>query len=467
MDRIEFAERQYKRIISSADLAWSEFPHRKLQVWLKDDVVPIVEEFSRRPAFRRHATWPLEVLIPGSNTDERRAVEAVDSALVTSAGCISRLATNKLVARAMEAQNPPRKEIVDAALVISDTGIHRKRADQIIDDLPVRRNQVQQIARRPWIDLVCADDYFSASRGLNFQVKQARRAEGDSIVKPNPAQDVHPIHVVIRPTQGEFVVSFNPELHPVGDFVTRSMLRRVEVWLSRLGDFRKLCHQALRNVKRGYLGQVEVEAKAWNDLEARVAELRRVCTTAPAASLHDSCIILTQVYAAFHPTPILTWLGLPESVVSFGVSSLHHRIIGERRLEPLERIATAVGDLRHLYPEGEPEESALDEAVATGGLVLADLSRSAHWETKRIPADWDRFDKPWQLLWMLATKAHLHAGVEVRDVYDNDAVTDSALSTLVGRLKRMLPPTLRRLIHPTRQRSYRLHLAPEHIHLHK
>jgi hypothetical protein len=352
-------------------------------------------------------------------------------------------------------------------VVISDTGIHRKRAEQIVDDLPVRRNQVQQIAQRPWIDLVCADDYFSPSSGLNFQVKEARRTQGDSIVKPHPVQDVHPVDIVIRPTQGEFVVSFNPELHPVGDFVTRSMLRRVDVWLSCLGDFRQLCHQALRHVKRGYPGQVDAEAKAWNDLQARVAELRRVCTTAPAASLHDSCIILSQVYAAFHPAPILTWLGLPESVVSFGVSSLHHRIVGERRLEPLERIATAVGDLRRLYREGEPEESALDEAVAIGGLVLADVPRSAHWETERIVADWDRFDKPWQLLWMLATKARLHAGVEVRDVYDNDAVTDSALSTLVGRLKQMLPATLWRLIQPTGQRSYRLHLEREQIHLHE
>src|SRR3954468_13157520 len=117
MDRIEFAERQYKRIIPSADLNWSQVPHHKLQVWLRDDVVPIVEEFSRRPAFRRHATWPLEVLIPGSNTAERRAVEAVDSALITSAGCISRLPPNKRVGGAMEAQNPPRKEVVDAAVV--------------------------------------------------------------------------------------------------------------------------------------------------------------------------------------------------------------------------------------------------------------------------------------------------------------------------------------------------------------
>jgi hypothetical protein len=107
----------------------------------------------------------------------------------------------------------------------------------------------------------------------------------------------------------------------------------------------------------------------------------------------------------------------------------------------------------------------MDEAVATGGLVLADVPRSAHWQTEPIAANWDRFDRSWQLLWMLATRAQLQAAVEVRDVYDNDAVTDSALSTLVGRLKNMLPPTLRRLICPTGQHSYRLHLAREQIHL--
>ena len=96
--------------------------------------------------------------------------------------------------------------------------------------------------------------------------------------------------------------------------------------------------------------------------------------------------------------------------------------------------------------------------------MLVDQPRTAYWDTKSVDIDWARFDQLWQLVRALASRAQLGAAVEVKDVYGDQAVTDSALSTLVGRLKKILPLGLRRLIQPTGQRSYRLHLELKQIH---
>jgi hypothetical protein len=176
---------------------------------------------------------------------------------------------------------------------------------------------------------------------------------------------------------------------------------------------------------------------------------------------------LTQVYADFHPSPDLTWLGLRDWIISSGKGLLRDRVLNQRIPATVERIAVALQDLQYLYPAASPEKSAVDEAVASGGLVLTESPRAVYWDTKPIPADWERFDQPWKLLWALASKAHLRAAVEVRDVYGVEPVTDSALSTLVGRLKKFLPPGLWKFIEPTRQRSYRLCLDRARVHLYK
>jgi hypothetical protein len=96
---------------------------------------------------------------------------------------------------------------------------------------------------------------------------------------------------------------------------------------------------------------------------------------------------------------------------------------------------------------------------------LTKVPRAAYWDTKPIQQNWSRYDKPWTLLQALALKAQRGEAVEVRDVYGFDAVTDSALSTNISRLKKMLPPDLRRHIQGTGQRSYCLKLDRGKIHI--
>lgn len=84
MEGLTLAERRYQQVMPTPNLEWGEFPVRTLLVWLVDDVCPVLEDYSRRPAFRTQATWSLRTLVAGASTPERRCIETVDEALCTA-----------------------------------------------------------------------------------------------------------------------------------------------------------------------------------------------------------------------------------------------------------------------------------------------------------------------------------------------------------------------------------------------
>src|SRR5258708_1127504 len=57
---------------------------RKLGTWLKDDVLPELHKLSRRPKFPEQARWPLDNLLPGSASTERKLIEEVDDLIVAT-----------------------------------------------------------------------------------------------------------------------------------------------------------------------------------------------------------------------------------------------------------------------------------------------------------------------------------------------------------------------------------------------
>lgn len=443
MDRIELAERRFQQILPTTATRWLEArPRREVLVWLRDDVAPVLEEYVGRPAFRAYATWSLRSLTPGCGSPERRAVEAVDGDLVRAADALAGLADNDAVTRALVDLNPPRERPVVTAVVLEGDGPPREtREPRIVDSLELPWRQTRNIAARPWTDLVCPFDYFSPRGGMMLKVR-------------------HPEGV----TEGEFVVSLNPELHPVGDFIMRCMFRRVDGWVQCLEDFRRLCYSAWDRAGRPDPALAEAEQLAWLGLRRRVSDLRVFCLTGGAATLRDSCVTLTQAYAAFHPAPDLSWLGLPGHILTHDPGALRHQITGSRSSESLERIATALGDLRRLPGGAAPPRSAVTEAVATGGLVLVDRPRAAYWAGERIDADWDRHPKPWEFLRELAAKALVSAAVGEKDLYA-DPTSLSTMANRLRRLKSLLPASLHAQVVPAGTRSYRLDLDVGRVHV--
>lgn len=225
-------------------------------------------------------------------------------------------------------------------------------------------SQVDGIARRFWTDLVCPDDYFEPCGGW---LEQRASTQGQP---------------------GDFIVSLNPELHPVGDFVTRCLLRRIEVLHEVLTQFR-------RRLQGG--GEKQV-SQAWDTLEESVRALRATCQAGQDALLRESCVILTQTYAAFHPAPDCHWLGLSESIVHRGIPMLKHRLTNRRDKEMPERIAAALGNLRRLYEGGTPQTRDVEEAIAGQGLVVIENPPRVFWEGEAVKADWNKTPSCWKLL---------------------------------------------------------------------
>lgn len=441
MDRLEFAIRRYQQIVPHPVGAWEDFPIGRIKVWLTDDVCPIVEGYCKRPAFKDQATWPLRNLVAGAGVPERQLVEAVDVGMVHAAQALLELVRQKRVHRRMVALNPPKEIVTEEAFKVTGSGksrTHIKRA--LVDTLPIEINQITLIAERFWTDLVCAEDYFEPRSGWMSRI----------------APTVQP---------AEFIVALNSELHPIGDFVTRATMRRVEGIVELLATFHRKCLQAAGQAGATRSSNLIDEREVWAELNVRLTALKKTCLTGPDACLRDSCIILTQTYAAFDRAPELAWLGLREAIVECDVPLLRHRLINARNPEMIDRIAAALGDLRLLYPNDSAQQSAIEEAVASGGLVLVNQGRQVYWETHCIDQAWQRHTMPWKLLWQLGSKA-LHAAAVKEQDLDLPSGALSKLATTVNRLKNLLPLNLRQRIQPIRgERSYCLRLEQHRIHL--
>jgi hypothetical protein len=420
---------------------WQDFPEREVRLWLTDDVCPFLHKFARRLRFREEASWPLRVLARGAQTAERQLVERVDAAIVKCAKSISELARLKTIRRRLETFLPPRPRITREDVQVSGDGC--KRIDvqtETVDEIPFLLSQLDSVARRFWTDLVCADDYFEPRGGWN-----------------SPGQP---------PGQsGVFIVSFNPELHPGGDFVSRCLIRRVEVLHEILHNLFVPMYQACQEGTRFQRRAAEIE-QDWQSFTDLASELRHKCIPEIGQPRRDACVLLTQVYAAFTPQPDLFWLNLSEEVIRHGKATFRHRITSGRNVELADRIAIALTQVASLYEECQPGQSAFEEAIAAGGLVLRDNPPTLYWEGKKLAVSWASYSKPWLFINALAAKARLGAAVNDHDVYGDTAVSNSTLATLYTRLKNLVPASLWREIKPgTEARTYRLCIEPSRIFL--
>jgi hypothetical protein len=267
-------------------------------------------------------------------------------------------------------------------------------------------------------------------------------------------------------TEGTFVVSMTPHLQVVGDSITRCLMQRVRSWMAVFADVRPVILAAVRSSGRSYTSQMETEAANWRNLLEARRHLQLLCCTGDDFRSRDACICLVQVYAEFHPRPDLGWLGVPESIVEQSRGLLQHNITRQRDLETVDRIAAALGEVRHLNREMAPDESKIDAAIASGGLVIVESERRVYWQREPVEADWRKHKKPWELLWKLAVNARMGAEVDHTDLYESARVSESTMRNRWSRLRAMIPGTLARHVEPGENTAtYRLVLPIARIFL--
>lgn len=439
MERWELALRRYKQIVPETVTEWSDFPFRELGVWLVDDVCPVVEDYCRRPAFRERAAWPVRVLAPGAATPERGLVDAATTDLEKTAKALRHLVGKKLVRRKIDTLYPPKQTVITETVVIGGSGtVSREVETGSVDETTIQLGQIEQIAQRGWKVLVRVEDYFEP-------VQEFVRTEDGRYVQC-----------------GELIVSLTPELHAIGNFVVRCLLRRIETISSIVDSLYQKCRRAVEATGRSYAHLEQLEL-AYAGLQRNRLALRVALTTGDDNALRESCIILTQVYAAFHPAPDLRWLGLADERVSWGATAIRARFTQFQNAEMMDRIAAALADLRKLYESDGLQQSAIDEAIATGGLVIVEHSGVVYWEGQKISGAWQGV--LWRFLIALARKACFSADVDQRDIYP-EVKSLNIMSRNWERLQVRLPPSLCHLVEPgTQPHTYRLNLDPSRIHV--
>ena len=445
MDQITPAIRLFRQIALEPNELVNAVALRKLRVWLSHDVGRVVDELSRRPTFREHAGWVIHSLRNGSNSEERRVVDRLESALQDAAKGYAKLLNNPRITAQLHACFPPRSHNVGETVEIRSDSAPRvlKRRVGLIDESEMEMSQLRHFSNQGSNEyaLVRIDDYFEPQQGY--------------------VQDQNGTHI----QAASHIVSLNPELHPVGNFVLQSANRRLDESLRLLTTIRRKVATAIRELRREYAGQKLVEA-AWDRLQSELHVYRATFQSGQKNDLRNACIVLTQIYAAFHPAPDLDWLGLPDRLIQNGKVVLQHRIQGFRGGELFERVNGALIRLQRLYEDGAPLLSAFEEGVASGDLVLISDERTLYWEGSPVLFAAHTHHKSWELLLPLVKKARTGGFVTERDVFGERITGRSGMAMRMQRLKELLPGSLRKLILPGPDpRTYRLQIERHRIHL--
>jgi hypothetical protein len=162
MENLDIAIRRYQQLVPEpSSHLWHPGILRKLRVWLTDDVGPIAESLSRRPAFRERATWSLRVFKPGADTPERRAVDAMAGSLVRCAQIQLRLLGKKRLQKELARQNSPAVAAIEGGIEITgDESRATVLRHEPFDHLALEISQLESLAGGGPPKIADVKDYF-------------------------------------------------------------------------------------------------------------------------------------------------------------------------------------------------------------------------------------------------------------------------------------------------------------------
>ncbi|MFO1045409.1 MAG: hypothetical protein U0941_26825 [Planctomycetaceae bacterium] len=443
MHHLSIAQQAFESLSPALHNALDEAVSDRAETWLRDNVCPVVEDLIRSRSFQLTTRWSVDHLAPGSCSAERRTVERVDEALVAFAGAL----LDGWQSRVAEVHD----QLTDSQSRYS------------ADDLKT----IRLIAKRPWFDLVCTEEFFDGSRGLHL----------------NPSSDK--TESELYQTHLKAYWRMEPRV-PLGDYVSRAMFARVNYWQQLLDKL------ATRAFSAGYLGQ-EKELRHFDrilvrqtSLHEKVSLLRDACNQVPSARQRDACATLTLVYVAYSPNPTLDWLGCPPSwpMASAPIIRSYIRRTGIQKLavrEPdlslkiveaqsaslcdpdmVRQIAIALEDVASFYEAPEDPEDLIEWTRNNARLVLVDMfPRQVHWDGRSIcEGTWDNSEPQWNLLWTLANPPGRIVDQEMLRRPDRQKIASrrSRLSNLLQDC-----PELDMLITTRRGQGYLLDLRTEDV----
>ena len=158
------------------------------------------------------------------------------------------LANRKLLQRKLQELFPPARGVSGQTVRISGKGT--EVVDRTYTDYPQiepLHHAVQYIAgRMNATDMVNVNDYFEPQQ-------QWSKSEDGTLIQ-----------------HGQWIVSLNSDLLPVGNFVVRCLLKRIELRIDPITKYRRMCSQALSAIGPKYQAQfTEFDKASRNDSDQR------------------------------------------------------------------------------------------------------------------------------------------------------------------------------------------------------
>lgn len=437
MNKLRLAQHGFESLALALSTRLDEATSDRVEAWLRDEVCPVVTELARNRSFQLTTRWTVDRLSPGVETPERRLLETVDECLVRSA-----------------------KELV--SVLPTDSQSSEKCSFHLKKEISEEdRNVLELVASRPWFDLVCPEEFFHAYRDLH-----------------------------LNETNMSHTAAFRKrELRiPLGDYVLRSLLARVDYWKGLLDRLFITISSALPSGNQESYQAAERLFNRQLELDGAVQELKEVCHQEPLAHRREACVALTQVYTAYFPKPSLAWLGCPpdwgpvsapeirscirrqSSLQTLVRKAEGHLEVGETRPaslcdpETVRRIAAALEDVVVFYEAPEDPEDLIAWARNQCRLMLVDrLPREVYWDGSPIAGEvWDQYHVVWNLFWVLAQNP--------RRIIDQGMLQHPEKHQIRSRRERLSKILLEvqdldALIETVRGHGYRLNLDAEDIHL--
>ncbi|MFH1300089.1 MAG: hypothetical protein ABIK07_03440 [Planctomycetota bacterium] len=403
----------------------TEEKSERVEMWLKEDVCPIVADLIDNRTFQAHTLWTVSHLRKGMDTAERQLVERVDHLLVKLAEQI-------------------------------------KRCLPFLDRTTLTEFQLESIeliAEKNWFDLVNPDDFVLPTQHLML----------------DKSNEQHTFH--FRKAN---------QIKIPGDHVCDSMFARIDFWKKILDQVCRVCFCAKRIDDEQSNREFSSLMYCVGQLDPSIEDLKKACLKTKQKTLRDACITLSLVYLAYADHPEVDWLVRDSREAK--VRSQYFRrnavrppgeiqhvekqpngsfivIKKERALlcvpSVIRKVAQALADVKTIYEIPDDPDDLIDWACSHVRLVLVDHSpRQVFWEGKSIDAKWDTEAIQWNLLWTLAKNPG--KAVDREMLYQPQG---QKLNSRRHRLKKLLVDCseLNELITTVPSHGYRLELNSERI----
>ena len=170
----------------------------------------------------------------------------------------------------------------------------------------------------------------------------------------------------------QFTPAVEPMLRPLGDYIGRMTLLRIDFWRDGVQKLVAQCG-TVSGQGCGSPAAWSRFGRLWESVGALHESIRGAITVGVEAQIAQAATALVQAYRDYRPSADLSWLELPDATRRSGIGTIRHRI--ERRHDQVigDQIAAAIRDLSGLYRESHSHEEALAKAVATKRLVLSSV----------------------------------------------------------------------------------------------